>query len=309
MVMPMLDDELRSTLGGYGQRYGWPTTVAQRRGLVATLLRLTRQSTGIPLAPSARTLIIDQVMADWEAGRLATAIANPTQEAVIDQAHQWQESLTQNLTDTVTAYLQGDGSALEPTDLQGILLTAMPLLAGDRITQAEVNGLLDQMVKTFDWEAALVAPINPTVASVVQSLAIALGQKPLATVVSETVTAYVQQFAPTLVTIGEDLIEQALRAVLNNALDFNFDTDLQLVDQQLLITQVSFSLNLMEQSPAPTKTARHIAAEWGEEIGRFKAQRQGDDGTVDVTTGLGSQDGLSISSGWTSTRSPLPPES
>jgi hypothetical protein len=309
MVMPMLDDELRSTLGGYGQIYGWPTKAEQRRGLVATLLRLTLQSTRTPLGSSARTQIIDQVMADWEAGRLTKAIANPAQAAVIDQAHRWQASLTQTLTDTVTTYLQRYDPPLEPTTLQGILLTAIPLLVGDTITKEEVNGLLGSMVETFDWEAALGAPINPTVAQVVESLAIALGQKPLATAVSETVTAYVQQFAPTLVTIGEDLIEQALRAVLNSSLDFDFEVDLQLVDRQLLVNQVSFNLNLMEQSPAPTKTTQRIAAEWGEEIRRFKSQRQADGDIVDVTTGLGSQDGLSISSGWTSTRPPLPPES
>ncbi|HIK46899.1 MAG TPA: hypothetical protein IGR64_18805, partial [Leptolyngbyaceae cyanobacterium M65_K2018_010] len=115
---------------------------------------------------------------------------------------------------------------------------------------------------------------------------------------------YVNQFVPDLEKIGEDLIEQALNAVLKNQVDFGFDTDLELIDGELLINQISFTLNLMKQSPPPSKTAQQLAAELGAEIQRLQQKRQETLGSADVTQGLVSNDGLSISSGWTSTRRP-----
>ncbi|NJL47649.1 MAG: hypothetical protein HC929_09385 [Leptolyngbyaceae cyanobacterium SM2_5_2] len=109
---------------------------------------------------------------------------------------------------------------------------------------------------------------------VVTSLVKVLGQKPLEQAVGETVTAYIQQVAPDLETVGENLIEQALRAVLKNQVDVDLDTDLRLVDRQLLINQISFKLNLMKQSPLPSKSAQRMAAELGKEIQRLKQQRE-----------------------------------
>jgi hypothetical protein len=87
--------------------------------------------------------------------------------------------------------------------------------------------------------------------------------------------------------------------------DFDLNVDWQLVDRQLLIDQISFKLNLMKQSPIPSKSAQRMAAELSKEIQRFKQQREEGLGPVDVTKGQLSEDGWSIS-GWTSTRQPKP---
>jgi hypothetical protein len=117
--------------------------------------------------------------------------------------------------------------------------------------------------------------------------------------VGETLTAYMQRFAPKLETIGEDLIERALEAVLKNQVDFGLDLDLNLVNRQLLIQQVSFQLNIMKASPLPSKTAQQIAAELQTEISDLQKYRQEHFGTDNAAAGLGGQDGLSVSSPWT----------
>jgi hypothetical protein len=124
----------------------------------------------------------------------------------------------------------------------------------------------------------------------------------MAEAVGETLVAYVEKFAPTLTNIGSDLISKALSAVLKNQVDFGFDVDLGVVNEQLLIQQVSFKLNILRQSPPPSKTAQAIAAEVNSAVEAYRRDRDRREGSLDLTAGLVSNDGLSISSGWTSTR-------
>jgi hypothetical protein len=236
---------------------------------------------------------------------MAGAAVSQAQQMIIEQAHAWQTHLKAQVGQVLAAYLQNYAPNIESAALQEIALDVIPLVADREITKDEVTGLLSQVIDSFDPQAALGVAINPAVMTVVKSLAKVLGQRPLEAAVSETVTAYVRQVAPALETVGEDLIEQALRAVLNNPVDFDLNVDWQLVDRQLLIDQISFKLNLMKQSPIPSKSAQRMAAELGKEIQRFKQQREEGLGPVDVTKGQLSEDGLSIS-GWTSTRQPKP---
>jgi hypothetical protein len=95
--------------------------------------------------------------------------------------------------------------------------------------------------------------------------------------------------------------------VLKNQVDFNFDTQLSMVDEKLLIEQVSFQLNILRQSPIPSKAAEQVAAEVNAAVEAFLQHRRDRGDVVDVTTGLISEDGLSVSSPWTSTRPPTDP--
>ncbi|HIK44983.1 MAG TPA: hypothetical protein IGR64_08860, partial [Leptolyngbyaceae cyanobacterium M65_K2018_010] len=202
--MPSADlvDELLSTLQVYGQTYGWPTAVDQRRALVSTLLRLTLGAKNAPLSLRESAQILDQVMAQFDFSSRGGAIASQAQQILINQAHQWQADLQQKVTDTLVAYVQSQAPGLDPTTLRDLALRVIPIVADRDITPAEVKGLVGQVVDAFDLEAALGQRVNPAVVGAVKALVTSLSQKSLETAVSETVTAYVIQFAPTLKEIG-----------------------------------------------------------------------------------------------------------
>jgi hypothetical protein len=214
------------------------------------------------------------------------------------------DHLLRVIQDTLVAYGQRYTPIPDTEALRQIVLSLIPLIGGQALTKSEVYGLLEQVVETFDLDAALTTEINPAVLNVAHTLAKSLSQKPLAAAVGETVVAYVAQGVAPLETVGEHLIERALQAVLHNSINFDLDLDLALVDRQLVMSQVSFQLNLLEQSPRPSKAAQRLAAELVTEIQAIQAQREADLGQVDVTAGTLDHSGLSISSGWTSQRPP-----
>ncbi|NJL47650.1 MAG: hypothetical protein HC929_09390 [Leptolyngbyaceae cyanobacterium SM2_5_2] len=151
-----LDDELLATLRAYQHTYGWPTSEEQQRGLLQTLLRLTWQASGADLNPAQAARLLEQLwLASQNPSALAEAVANQAQRQLIQQAHDWHRQLQTQVSDVLAAYLQTYAPNLETTALGDIALRIIPLVVDREITREEVNGLLSQVIDSFDVEAAL----------------------------------------------------------------------------------------------------------------------------------------------------------
>lgn len=288
-------------LSAYGRLYGLPNAPEEVQGILGTLLRLQQPEKLPAVVDQAAQQVLDRLTPE----ALKNAIVNRASSALAKEARRWQQQLVGQVEGILATYLQRYAPTLTPDTLRSAATAVMPLLGNDRPpTRSETLGLVSHLVQTFDPEGALTTAINPAYLAIAQSLAISLSQKPLQQAVGETVTAYVAKYTPTLTTIGSDLISTALSAVLKNQVDFGFDVDLTVVDEKLLIEQVSFQLNMLQQSPLPSKAAEEVAAEVNAAVEEFLKNRGDRHDAVDVTTGLVSDDGLSVSSPWTSTRRP-----
>ncbi|WP_193966884.1 hypothetical protein, partial [Nodosilinea sp. LEGE 07088] len=305
-VAPVADvwEFLVGGLSAYGRLYGLPDDSDQVQGILGTLLRLHQPEK----LPAVVDHVVQQVLDGLTPEALKNVMVNRASSTLAKATRRWQQQLESQVEDILATYLQRYSPTLTPDTLRSAATAVMPLLGNDRPpTRAETVGLISYLVRTFDPEKALTRAINPIYLAIAHKLAISLSQKPLEAAVSETVTAYVAQYAPTLTSIGADLIATALGAVLKNQVDFNFDTQLSVVDEKLLIEQVSFQLNILRQSPLSSKAAEVVAAEVNAAVEAFLSHRRDRDEAVDVTTGLVSDDGLSVSSPWTSTRPPAAP--
>ncbi|MEA5450081.1 hypothetical protein VB780_15985 [Leptolyngbya sp. CCNP1308] len=293
---------LISGLSAYGRLYGLPNSPEQVQGILSTLLRLYRPEQPAVLIEAMTHQVLDGLTPD----DLKNAIVDRATSALAKAAHRWQQHLEHQAQGILAAYVQRYRPNLTPEDLRTIVTAVMPLLgeamADQRpLTRSEALGLISQIVQTFDVSGAIAAAIDPAYLAIAETLATALAQRPMTEAVGETVTAYVKSHAPTLINIGADLIAAALSAVLKNQVDFNIDTQLSVIDENLLIEQVSFQLNILQQSPPPSKAAWAIADQVNTAVEQYRDHRAS---SVDVTAGLVSGDGLSISSPLTSTRQP-----
>jgi hypothetical protein len=299
---PEVTATLMSGLSAYGRLYGLPNSPEQVRGLLGTLLRLYLPEEPAALIDAAAQQVLDGLTPD----DLKNAIVDRATSALAKEAHRWQKHLEQQAEGILAAYVQRYRPNLTPETLRTIVTSVMPLLGGAiadhrPLTRSEALGLISQIVQTFEVSGAIAAAIDPAYLAIAETLATALAQQPMAEAVGETVTAYVKSHAPTLINIGADLIAVALSAVLKNQVDFNIDTQLSVIDEKLLIEQVNFQLNILQQSPLPSKAAWAIADQVNAAVEQYRQERAG---SVDVTAGLVSEDGLSISSPLTSVRRP-----
>ncbi|MFQ4135095.1 hypothetical protein PGN35_002140 [Nodosilinea sp. PGN35] len=287
-------------LSAYGRLYGLPNSPEQVQGILGTLLRLHQPHKSAALVDAVAQQVLDGLTPE----ALKTAIVNRASSALAKEAYRWQQHLEQRLQGILAAYVQSYAPLLTPERVKLAVTTALPLLDDRPLTRAESFGLISRFVQIFDPEGAIAAAIDPAYRALAATLATALDQQPMAEAVGETVTAYVKKYAPTLTNIGADLIAAALSAVLKNQVDFNADIQLTVIDEALLIEQVSFQLNILQQSPPPSQTARAIADQLNAVVESYRQERSEQAGTLDVTAGLVSGDGLSISSPLTSTRRP-----
>ncbi|MGG6237262.1 hypothetical protein ACQ4N7_01380 [Nodosilinea sp. AN01ver1] len=302
---------LISGLSAYGRLYGLPNSSEQVQGILGTLLRLYQPDLPAALVDTVAQQVLDGLTPD----DLKNAIVDRASSALAKAAHRWQQQLSDQAKGVLTSYVQRYRPTVTPDDLSSMATSVIPLVSDGAITRSEALGLVSLVVQTFDLESALrgvipaelAARVNATAPALAQTLATVLNQKPMAEAVSETVAAYVEKYAPGLVNIGSDLIATALSAVLKNQVDFDLDLQLAVIDQTLLIEQVSFQLNVLRQSPPPSKPAWAIAEQVNTAVEQY---RQTQSSGVDITAGLVSNDGLSISSPLTSTRrlSDRPPQ-
>ncbi|MGB3203023.1 MAG: hypothetical protein WBA99_19105 [Nodosilinea sp.] len=310
---PEIAATLISSLSAYGRLYGLPNSPEQVQGILGTLLRLHQPDEPLRLVDAVAQQVLDGITLE----DLKNAIVNRVTSALAKEAHRWQQHLSDRAKGVLTAYVQHYAPPVTPDSLSTLAVTALPLVSDGVITRSEAIGLISQIVETFDLEGALRTAVPAELTTVLDSpygalaktLAMSLSQKPMADVVGETVTAYVETYTNGLVNIGSDLIATALNAVFENQVNFNLDVQLAVVDRALLIEQVSFQLNILQQLPPPSKPAQAIAAQVNTAVEQYRQDHQD---TVNVATGLVSDDGLSISSVLTSTRQrpePLPSDS
>lgn len=292
---------VQSVVGGltaYGQLYGLPDSALQVQAIIGTLITLQARQMDHPLKPQQIDPIVQLVQSGVNVEAMDQTAVDQAQQTLARQAHQWREDLEQQASSAIEAYIHQYAPEVTTASLQDMVTAIAPMISDGQITKPEVVGLAHTLSRTFAPNSALASQLNPTHLALAKDLAAVFSQRGTEAAVSETVTAYVEKFAPTMEEVGDNLIENALNAIFKNKLEFDIDTDLHLVHKQLLIQQVSFKLNIMQQSPLPSKTAQAIAAELNAEIEQFKAERQRRLGRLDVTAGNRSNDDLSISSNW-----------
>lgn len=300
-TIPIPVHELLGGLNAYAQTYGVPATPEALTGVVGALITARLHAMNLPV-PSQVEAVIPQVIAGFDAGQLATVAIDGASQHLATAAHHWRTELMTRARAVFDAYVQQQAPALAADAVEETCLAVLAVMPNGPTTRAESQDILHQVVKTFSLEQTLAAIVPPELGAVASRVAIALQQKPLAQAVTETLTAYTQQLEAGLEaageTISETLIENALAAILNNQVQFDWDLDLRLGDRQLLIQQVSFQINLMKASPPPSKTAQQIAADLRTEIARFQKERADTLGEVNVAIGITDPDDLSISSPW-----------
>jgi hypothetical protein len=265
---------LLETLNAYVSQFGQPKSLEEMTAITGSIVTLQQKQGKLAVAPEKMEDLIQQVVGQFGPARSVTSLVDSQTATLIQQVHQWRESLERQVLNTLNTYVQQFLPTQVTLNLQETILSIIPMVEDNKVSQAEAKSLVQRITSNFSWEAALVQVIEPEPLAIAQKLAALLQHRNLETVLKETVVAYLQGFESSLETVTESLVSTALSTILGNASQVSLDTDISLEHQHLLIKQVSLKLTLMQASPQPSKTAKEIAAQMQQEIDRFKAERQ-----------------------------------
>lgn len=298
---------LKQALQLYLQEYGQPESVQQLEGIIGSLITVQQQLEGQWLQAKETTAVVRRVAQEFTAGG-AEAVLDDLQTAAkrsLVQAarHRWQ-TLENKARSVLNAYGQAAASSftgaagVEVDQVRAMATAVVPIVADGDINRAEALGLVDRLIQTFELPQFLAAETDPTILKLAKRLALALGQRPLESLVESALATYREKYAPDLESFGFGLIGRIVDAAIEGRVGLDWDVELDLEAKQVLIQQVAFRANILEASPPPSKTAAEIAAQINQEVEQFRDAQAKALGGVNETAGIFSHDGLEISSPW-----------
>ncbi len=260
-----------------------PNSPEQLEAIASSILTFQQKQGMIAIAPAQFDHLIQQAIEQFSAENVETAIVDPTTQALVQDVHQWQQTLENQVLDTLTAYVQMlpsgqlENLSLENLSLQDLsktILSIVPLVDNGQLRKLEVDSLIQSVTSKFNLKTAMEQLVGSESLAIAQQLSKSLQLGDLETLLKETVLgnsqSLVDQLNQPIENITEDFVNSKLAELLgNNALQMDIDVDAQ----QMMVKQVTFKLNVIQSSPTPTKSAEEIAAQIDNETKDFLADR------------------------------------
>ncbi len=296
-----IDRSILETLYAYARRFEVPKSHEDLFAIASSILTFQQKQGELTNLDRVDDLI-QQAIAQFDTEKIATFAVDSAAESLVQQVHQWQESLEIQVLDTLNAYV----SQFHPEkifDLRETILSIVPLVEDVQLRRVQAESLVQKIQSKFDPQNVLEQIIGAEPLAIAQKLAKLLQHGKIEEYLKETVVAYNQKIGQTLETVTESLVKTALKKILGNAIQFDLDTDIDPESQLLLVKQVTLKLSVMQPSLQPSKSAREIANQMEQEIEIFKAAQREKLGKIDLTrptilgdlqVGISTQEGGSI---------------
>jgi len=274
--------ELSASLMAYVKRFKLPSELPiqspnspeQLEAIASSILAFQQKQGIIAIAPAQFDNLIQQAVAQFGVENVETAIVDPTTQALVQDVHQWQQTLDNQVLDTLTAYVQ----QFQPEQLQDLsktILSIVPLVDNVQLRKLDADSLIQRVTSQFDAKTAMEKLVGAELIAIAQKLSKSLQFGDLEALLNDTILgdsqSLLNQLNQPIENITEDFVNSKLAELLgNNALQIDIDVDAQ----QMMVKQVTFKLNVMQSSPMPTKSAEEIAAQIDDAANDFLADRK-----------------------------------
>ncbi|NER80594.1 MAG: hypothetical protein F6K42_13670 [Leptolyngbya sp. SIO1D8] len=259
---------LTNVLNAYINSYGEAETSA--RAIAGAILSVQLKAGALILQGLEMEAWVDELVRNFDPSHLAEQAWSEGEKAIATQAKRWRETLEIKTRATLDAYIQNHTPNLDTAKLQAIVTTILPIVEDVQISRDEAKRLIQLISHEFDWQSAAKRVVDPKWVILADKVAQSVRNQDVEATVHATVQAYVAKFKPSLVDVGESLIESALTAVTNSKANLGLDLALDPETQRLIVKQVSLKLKLMEASPTASKTILEIAQQLHDEVTRYR---------------------------------------
>ncbi|NEQ45210.1 MAG: hypothetical protein F6K00_17275 [Leptolyngbya sp. SIOISBB] len=263
---------LQNALYAYINEYGGKS-LADARAIAGALLSVQEQ-TGELAAPGwGIEEWVDDLVTDFDLTQIPSAAKETAAQHLATQAQNWREQLENKVRNTLDAYIQKYAPALDTHTIEQLITTVLPIVEDATITRDEARYLIQTLSHQVDGQAVATRSIDPQWLLLADTVQQVRQYEDLEASAADVMQAYVYQFQPAAVEIGEDLVERAVAAISDRKLQLGLDVDLDPETRKLLVKQVMLKVKLRDSSPPPAKTALEIAQDLHDEVARYRRDR------------------------------------
>ena len=258
-LSPVQVVQLIEALPVFESVFGPPDSDLALRSRVGALLAVMD---GVDLLPAEIEPMIDQVLAVVQGhGQLETG-------RWVKAARQWLNQQRDQLGELVSAYVQSSARQITDSELVAVAGTAVAVLGDGKLSPSEGRQLTQQLVSSFDLEAALGRAVSPAVMSLAQRVAQYRSKADFEGDVLSIAQAYLQQFGGRLTpALMQRVIQQG---TLNLSPETLLSGDWEeLGGLDTVARTFMFKMQLLEADPPVTKTAQEIAQQVHASVSEF----------------------------------------
>ena len=264
---------LQDALHAYIAIYGDGESIAAVRAIAGAILAVQSKAGEIVLKGLEIEAWVDAIVQDFDFTPIADQVWHEAAKAIAFQAKTWRENLETKTTATLDAYIQTYAPNLDSRQIQTIIATILPIVEDAQISRDEAKRIIQRISQQVDWQSAVDRVVDPKWVLLAGQVWKAVHNHDIEATVQDVVQAYISKFKPSLVAIGEGLVEEAFNALSNSKGQLDLDFELDPESQRLLVKQVSFKMRLIEASPPPSKTALEFAQQIHGAVTRYRTEQ------------------------------------
>jgi len=261
------DQSLLNHLYAYVNRFETSNSREDLQAIASSILTFQQKQGNFSLNPDQVEVLIQQVVNQFDVKDVANSVVDSATDELANEVEQWRRSLENQVLNTLNAYTY----KFQPDQILNFSETVssiLPLVESAQLHKSQIESLIQQVQSKFDLQTALNQVLDSDSIAIAQKLTQLLQGGNLEQILRDSLLKNQELINQTINNTANSLITQI---VGSDAVRINIDVDAQ----NLMIKQVTLTLNIMQQSsPAPSKSDEAIAAQIDNEIERFRKSRQ-----------------------------------
>ena len=261
------DQSLLNHLYAYVNRFETSNSREDLQAIASSILTFQQKQGNLSLNPDQVEVLIQQVVNQFDVKDVANSVVDSATDELANEVEQWRRSLENQVLNTLNAYTY----KFQPDQILNFSETVssiLPLVESAQLHKSQIESLIQQVQSKFDLRTALNQVLDSDSIAIAQKLTQLLQGGNLEQILRDSLLKNQELINQTINNTANSLITQI---VGSDAVRINIDVDAQ----NLMIKQVTLTLNIMQQSsPAPSKSDEAIAAQINNEIERFRKSRQ-----------------------------------
>jgi len=267
MTNGVTDRSLLNQLHAYVNRFETSNSREDLQAIASSILTFQQKQGNLSLNPDQVEVLIQQVVNQFDVKDVANSVVDSATDELANEVEQWRRSLENQVLNTLNAYTY----KFQPDQILNFSETVssiLPLVESAQLHKSQIESLIQQVQSKFDLQTALNQVLDSDSIAIAQKLTQLLQGGNLEQILRDSLLKNQELINQTINNTANSLITQI---VGSDAVRINIDVDAQ----NLMIKQVTLTLNIMQQSsPAPSKSDEAIAAQINNEIERFRKSRQ-----------------------------------
>ncbi len=267
MTNSAIERSLLNQLHAYVNRFETPNSREDLQAIASSILTFQQKQGSFSLDPEQAEALIQQVVNQFDVNNVANSVIDTATDELANEVEQWRRSLENQVLNTLNAYtykFKPDQILNFPETISSIL----PLLESAQLHKSQIESLIQQVQSKFDLQTALNQVIDSDSTAIAQKLTQLLQGGNLEQILHDALLENQGLINQTINNTANSLIANI---VGSDAVRTNIDVDAQ----NLMIKQVTLTLNIMQQSsPVPSKSDAAIATQIDDEVRRFRESRQ-----------------------------------